>query len=741
MSPLSEEDICELFKYEANFLERFLDTDKVDPFLESLSQEICDITHSTENLKVASCYVVTDPSILNFNCKPMSDYNSITELLKFINSTVEGGPLNACVVNRYLQGQARCKPHADNESYVDQSTPICTFSIGAKRNIFIYRNDTVNSNGSPRLTLSITLSLENNSLYTMSPPAQQHTLHQVQPGSGVRLSMSFRRVIRSVPNNREWPYQFHTTPSVASASTPRSKTLPPVPSTQSTSAPTTPTSSVHLLQQDTNPNSHQSRSRLSSVAGKLISDLDEAVETIRNLISSLGIRECKEIVVAASSRIKKLEIEASKVDLNDFHNLVQYIPNVLEQPNGHHGISFNQVSSDVDDGESTADTMLNALDTELRSLVSPVEGSTKLKTCWLLDDPSIAPFLDAQPMASFPYISQLKGIINNHDQCVGETNSCLISLYPSGNTNTRIHSDNNAYICPETSICNFSFGDERSIAFFNSKQHSSPPIQTIVLENKSMLVMQPGTQERLKHVILPNTDSTDARLCLSYRKVVPLLPECNSGPDTTDPKSPDATVLIGTSITKRINPAKIVGKFNKATFINCSTSGDTIRHASDKIDRLYAGSGLVDHEDKPVPADLNIKNIIISVGTNDVRRKRNGVTDLYHPFLALLTKTRKLFPRANIYVQSLIPMGMEFRWTPANVLGFNALQRKCTREVTNCTYVDIFDQFLDRSEGRAARYPIRDLFYDTLHPSYKGRGIIARAFISIVRERNFDMRF
>ena len=30
--------------------------------------------------------------------------------------------------------------------------------------------------------------------------------HQVQPGEGARLSISFRRVIKSQPNPNEWPY-------------------------------------------------------------------------------------------------------------------------------------------------------------------------------------------------------------------------------------------------------------------------------------------------------------------------------------------------------------------------------------------------------------------------------------------------------------------------------------------------------------------------------------------------------
>ena len=192
--------------------------------------------------------------------------------------------------------------------------------------------------------------------------------------------------------------------------------------------------------------------------------------------------------------------------------------------------------------------------------------------------------------------------------------------------------------------------------------------------------------------------------------------------------------LLKTSITKRINPAKIVGK-TSTKFFNCSTSGDYIRNASEKIDKLYAGT-LSDYQGNPVESDLNIQNVIISVGTNDIRKKSNGVSGLFHPYRDLLSKTRKLFPGAKIFVQAVIPMGFEYKWTARNVLDFNELQRRCVREIPNCSYIDVLDDFLDRRR----QYPVSSLFHDTIHPSSKGSAILARAFIRVARDRNFDLR-
>jgi lysophospholipase L1-like esterase len=255
------------------------------------------------------------------------------------------------------------------------------------------------------------------------------------------------------------------------------------------------------------------------------------------------------------------------------------------------------------------------------------------------------------------------------------------------------------------------------------------------MDDLSLLVMKPPCQDRLKHIVLTEENVTDKRFCLSFRYVVPISPETlKADIDYPHSRTP-TTVLIGTSITSRINPHRVVGK-SATKFHNCSTSGDKVLDASHKVDRLYAGT-LTDQDDKLVDGDsTDVQNIIFSVGTNDIRRKSNGVLSMFSPVKALLAKTRVLFPKANIYVQSLIPMGFEHSWTPRNVLEFNSILRRCVREVPNCAYIDVFNEFLDGNR----RYPRKALFHDSLHPSHKGSSVLARAFIMITRGRNFDVR-
>ena len=81
-------------------------------------------------------------------------------------------------------------------------------------------------------------------------------------------------------------------------------------------------------------------------------------------------------------------------------------------------------------------------------------------------------------------------------------------------------------------------------------------------------------------------------------------------------------------------------------------------------------------------------------------------------------------------------MGFEFAWSPSNVMEFNEIQRRCAREIADCTYIDVFHDFLDRRK----RYPLQSLYHDCIHPSAKGSSILARAFIRVTRSINFDMR-
>jgi hypothetical protein len=119
------------------------------------------------------------------------------------------------------------------------------------------------------------------------------------------------------------------------------------------------------------------------------------------------------------------------------------------------------------------------------------------------------------------------------------------------------------------------------------------------------------------HILLPS-DNAAPSVCLSFRELVPIAAK-QTGVDSSEGNL-STTVLIGSSITTRINPAKIIGKRIKTNYVHCSKSGAFIRDASESIDKLYAGQ-LVDMNGKIVDPSSNIKHIIFSIGKNEIRRK------------------------------------------------------------------------------------------------------------------------
>ena len=648
-----------LFEYVPNFLPGKISD--YDSFLKGLSSELTSVL-DVKSAKVTDCIILKDQLMLpNLPSTHMDNFPFITKLCDNINNSgLCKGSVNGCVVNHYPHNIMRTNPHADNENYTDQSTSISTFSVGGTRRFRIYKNGVLN----PQLTFD----LEQSSLMIMHPGSQRITKHHLisdpNYGNMQRWSISFRRFVPAFINKNQWPYN-HTPSSTNAGGSSFQQQQPHINVKSSTTEPhTSQTPTLALYDQ------------------------------ITNLVANADLETCKKVLVLASNRIKDMEIQMKSIPMTEteIDSLISFIPDLLDNPSQPHDISVSGAL--VEDNKSNSvkiseEELTSGIEEDLNALGLDVDGQSDkqknddISTVWLLNNPNEAPFLDGRDMNEFPNILHLQKLINSHDQCIGTMNSCLISFYPNGNSASRKHSDNQSYICNSSSICNFSLGDPRKISFFSKLSHTSPPVKSFNLDNKSLLVMQPHCQLKLEHMIYWNA-STSGRYCLSFRKVVPLnnLSKANINdlnPDqliNAPPTNKEISVIFGTSITTRINPDKLVGKYRKTTseVINLSKSGAKLQDISNYVDKFYAGT-LDELKDRNDKHDMNIKNIILSFGTNDIRFKKNGVHMLYLPLQSLITKTRQLFPDAKIFIQACIPIKLEKSWTAPNVLNFNKLLR------------------------------------------------------------------
>ncbi len=142
---------------------------------------------SSNNRKVASQWIIKDPSQTNLPSSDMAKFPCISDLCTMASDTSGSvDKFNSCIVNYYEDGSARTRAHSDDESYIDQDYPIACFSIGSTRDIGIFDKKTGKIIGKH--------ALDDRSLFIMSPGAQSNTKHQILSStshqSGSRYSIS-----------------------------------------------------------------------------------------------------------------------------------------------------------------------------------------------------------------------------------------------------------------------------------------------------------------------------------------------------------------------------------------------------------------------------------------------------------------------------------------------------------------------------------------------------------------------
>ena len=174
-------------------------------------------------------------------------------------------------------------------------------------------------------------------------------------------------------------------------------------------------------------------------------------------------------------------------------------------------------------------------------------------------------------------------------------------------------------------------------------------------------------------------------------------------------------VLFGTSITDRVDGSQL-GKKNR-TVVNVSTSGANI----DDI-RLLAR----DFHEENLRSIHKIDKIVVSVGTNDIKWYncfvRNMRRDMKPKLISLVKELKQLFPSAQIYFHTVLPIRVVYKYTASSVHQFNNLLLEvCTQY--RCFFFDCFSRFLDKQ----GNFYDRTLFRDNFHLNDAGLKVLCRA--------------
>ena len=244
--------------------------------------------------------------------------------------------------------------------------------------------------------------------------------------------------------------------------------------------------------------------------------------------------------------------------------------------------------------------------------------------------------------------------------------------------------------------------------------------------------MLPGCQSAFKHRVLAGTASGH-RYSLSFRSIKtpsysssptdPIMCTQSLSPNTGIEVKPQASLILGTSITKNLIPEKLIKRGSPSVCFNRSTGGARIRDAIDNLKDFHSSHG----------EKYNVTKVFLSIGTNDIRYCEHGVGHLKFFLNKLVCDTKYLFPNAKIYMQSLIPIKRRNMFTAKNVLDFNRLiYEMCV--LHKCYYMDIFKPFLNYYGS-----DINSLLYtDEVHLNQYGTVMLARAYKAIINNFRFN---
>ena len=181
--------------------------------------------------------------------------------------------------------------------------------------------------------------------------------------------------------------------------------------------------------------------------------------------------------------------------------------------------------------------------------------------------------------------------------------------------------------------------------------------------------------------------------------------------------------MVGDSFLARMDKERL--EKNKKTRLNIAKGGNKIQNV---IQSLHAFMNASENE------RYLITQIFISVGTNDIRYCKNGVSHLKGELFSLVRTIKNYFPTAKIYVQSLPVTYNNENYVIKNVLDLiRLIYHVCVHE--RVFMIDVFKLFLYRGYLHPMLFPSN---VNDIHPNRRGLGVLARKYIDILHSRNFD---
>ena len=172
-----------------------------------------------------------------------------------------------------------------------------------------------------------------------------------------------------------------------------------------------------------------------------------------------------------------------------------------------------------DENQSTLlfDQLLQSLDWQADQIMMFGKMiTTKRKVAWVGDSNCSYTYsgVKKNPQAWTAELLQIKVQLEKLSGCA--FNSCLLNLYHNGEEGMGWHSDDEKELDPNAPIVSVSFGAIRKFSFRHKIDKKKA---TIALENGSVLIMHPPTQEFWSHSLVTTKLATPARINLTFRSI------------------------------------------------------------------------------------------------------------------------------------------------------------------------------------------------------------------------------
>ena len=435
------------------------------------------------------------------------------------------------------------------------------------------------------------------------------------------------------------------------------------------------------------------------------------------------------------------------VSTDDLHRLLNAVKSELPVRENNLPELVDYIPDFCDD-----DVLLDALWAECDSL-NMGSNRRKAATQWISPKPDPYVYPDSNPIHrakdidDFPAINRLMGFVNTSSQVEGPLNSCLIIKYSSGDTALSLHADDEDTFDHSKAICSFSMGCSRTLEFY-SKSSKPKAVKSVRTDNNGLLIMRPGTQDRLKHCVRPDRGANGSskspntvRYAISFRALAkssktsavstPTHVPTENTSTASNASSPKRKVCLvaGDSYAARLDIERL-GK-SRVDVVKIAKGGAKMEEVCQQLEKFFAAN-----------PDVCVDKLFVSVGTNDLRRCFNGPNHLKGPLKHLSTTIKKLSSDSKVFFQSLLPLPLNNPgdWeTNANICDLNIiLYENCI--YNRFYYIDAYVPFCNvRRWGRPDSRKEKLFEKNGIHPSpEKGMGVLAKLYIRALHSKFFE---